>query len=207
MKHILIDVDGVMIKSTYKDDTGIHYYWQKDLEKDFGIKPTVWSTLFDADFVKVICGKMKLEDKVNAFLSLNYPSLSAAEIINYWMEKDNNLNENILPWIKRVRELGHKVHIASNQEPTRINYLTKLFEEIIDTSEFHFYSSQLNALKKEPDFFLKAMKALKASPQTIWFIDDDLDNIETAKRLGINTFLFDINDPSMTDKLNEFLAI
>jgi HAD superfamily hydrolase (TIGR01509 family) len=53
-------------------------------------------------------------------------------------------------------------------------------------------SSDVGATKEEPAFYQKAMEMFNITdPSTVAFTDDDPKNVEIAKGLGINTFVFE----------------
>lgn len=57
---------------------------------------------------------------------------------------------------------------------------------------FHklFFSNQLGLMKPDKEIFLYALKTLKASPAETIFIDDSLENIVAAEKLGLNIIHF-----------------
>lgn len=57
---------------------------------------------------------------------------------------------------------------------------------------FHklFFSNQLGLMKPDKEIFLCALKSLKAGPAETVFIDDSLENIVAAEKLGLHTIHF-----------------
>ena len=63
------------------------------------------------------------------------------------------------------------------------NDLERLFDFIV-------ISSEIGIAKPDPNFFRKALEIIDASPEEIFFIDDNLENTKTAEKLGIQAILF-----------------
>ena len=86
--------------------------------------------------------------------------------------------------VKRLRELGTKVYLASNQERYRTEYLKNElgFEKNFDGA---FISCEIGAGKDTPNFFNHILETLKTTPEKCIFFDDDIKNIQVARSLGI----------------------
>ena len=53
-----------------------------------------------------------------------------------------------------------------------------------------FLSAELHMAKPDPGVFLHALKKIKAKPNKTLFIDDNAENVKTARSLGINSILY-----------------
>ena len=65
----------------------------------------------------------------------------------------------------------------------RYYQFTNLFDEV-------FYSFEMGARKPEAKFFEVALKQSGFSPEECLLIDDNTANIEQAKKMGFQTWLF-----------------
>lgn len=83
----------------------------------------------------------------------------------------------------------YKIVLFSNAVPKFLrqilkeNDLEKLFDSII-------ISSEIGVAKPDPAFFKKALDIIEASPEDIFFIDDNLENVKEAEKLGIQAAVF-----------------
>jgi putative hydrolase of the HAD superfamily len=55
----------------------------------------------------------------------------------------------------------------------------------------YFFSCYLRSTKPSPEAYLKVLAALPATPGEVVFVDDRPPNIEAARRLGIEAYVFD----------------
>lgn len=197
MKHILCDVDGVVING-YHVDPLKRVSWSKDLEKDFGIKVADMERIFfHGPFVQIMEGKIGLVDGLKSvFPELGY-SGDAEKLIDYWFKKDSNINTEFIDWVKSKKNGKYTFSLATNQEHRRADYLwnslglNEHFEEI-------FYAAKIGYKKPDKFFFEHILDKIKIPSSDIFFIDDCPKNVEMAKVLGINSVVFN----SMDDVLN-----
>lgn len=62
--------------------------------------------------------------------------------------------------------------------------------EWLESFEQRFFSCQLRRIKPEPEAYEKVIRGLAADPADIVFFDDRADNVDAARRLGIDARLF-----------------
>ena len=203
MKYILCDVDGVVING-YHVDQSKRVSWSKDLEKDFGIKQSdMESVFFYGPFVEVMQGKRGLVEAIESVSTkLGYVG-KAQDLINYWFEKDSNINDAFLKWVKSKDSQNYRFSLATNQEHMRADYLwSKLgfsnhFEKI-------YYAAKIGFKKPDPLFFHHILDDLQVSPADVYLIDDCPKNVATAQSLGINGIVFNsMEDVLKHSSLNE----
>jgi len=104
------------------------------------------------------------------------------------------------PTFKLIKEIKRQYRLAllTNAEVGQIETMDKLwhfkqfFELIID-------SSVVKLRKPQPQIFLLVCKRLALKPEECLFIDDGIDNIQAAEKLGFKTVHF--NKPEESVKL------
>lgn len=184
----LIDVDDVLFKS----HTSGRNDWKKDIEKDLGIsQKSLQEYLFDNAWSEVVLGRKTLNDKVAEFLKKIDSKLSPQEFIHWWFCRDNAIDDGVIKYLLELRNKGHHLFLAANQERQRMSYLHKnnpILDEIFD---YYFISSSLGVLKPNYEFFELILDNLGVSPDDIIFIDDSLKNIDEAKRIGFKSILYE----------------
>ena len=62
----------------------------------------------------------------------------------------------------------------------------------------------MGLVKPNPQIFLKVISQLKQSPQNIYFIDDNSENIKAAQKIGMQTIHF-INPEQALKELEQKL--
>lgn len=197
MKYILCDVDGVVINGYHVDQTK-RVSWSKDLEKDLGIKQAdIESVFFSGPFVYVMEGKMGLIAAIESVSAqLGYRG-QPQELIDYWFEKDSNINAPFMDWVKAKDSQHYSFSLATNQEHMRADYL---WSKLGFNNHFAkiYYAAKIGFKKPHASFFHHILDDLKVSPSDVYLIDDCPKNVATAQSLGINGIVFN----SMEDVLN-----
>lgn len=102
--------------------------------------------------------------------------------------KDMYINNNIffqdtIQIIKYLKKLEYMVCLLSNLK--EIDY--EKFLQNFDTSIFDemFLSYKLGMLKPDDNIYQYVIDKLKASPEDIYFFDDNKENVDSAIRNGI----------------------
>lgn len=189
--NIFFDVDGVLIDGFhYKPEKRVR--WDKDIEKDFGIDPKIFQTLFTNELIPVYLGKAELKPVLQEWLDTHGYTHDAAVLIDYWMTRDSLVNKEIMDLVKVLSKVpGISLHVATNQEHTRAQYLWENLSFKLFFKEM-FHSARLGHFKQDPQYFEKIMNHLGLQAgDTIIYFDDDPRNIETAQCVGWNAVLFE----------------
>lgn len=77
-------------------------------------------------------------------------------------------------------------------EPELIVYLDPVFENIFTVADIGF-------LKSDPKAYIELSKKIGVQPKEILFIDDTKENIEAAKKAGLNTIHFKSTDQALKE--------
>lgn len=99
------------------------------------------------------------------------------------------VNRNVVDTVKKLRTLGIKTCICTNNFPTRINACNQKFNFLSDF-DVHVFSYQVGAIKPDPKIFQALIDQSGCLPSEIVFADDKQENVDSAKSLGINAFLY-----------------
>ncbi len=114
------------------------------------------------------------------------------EIVFDWegvLEVSNGFNLPLFYWIKNNQEFSFSILSNCFWD------LTEKLKEI-EAKEFfnHIITAQnSNFLKPERKAFLFLLDKTKRNPEDIFFIDDNPNNVKSAKQLKINGYLFKNN--------------
>jgi len=108
---------------------------------------------------------------------------------------------DILYKLKREK----KTFILSNTNPIHIEEMEKRFKESITKYSFEslfdkiYYSHEIGLHKPDPKIFEYVVKENNLDPAKTLFIDDNVDNINSAKNYGLQ--VFHMNPPMMLPTL------
>jgi putative hydrolase of the HAD superfamily len=90
-----------------------------------------------------------------------------------------------------ARHLGARVPLGllSNTNPMHFDACMDDLA-VLQVIPSHFLSYRLKSLKPEPGIFEKAIQLLQLDPGDVLYIDDLDENVEAARRVGLNGYLF-----------------
>jgi len=100
------------------------------------------------------------------------------------------IDNNVLEVVKKVRQNGYKTLICSNNFPARINGLQERFK-FLDNFDAWALSYEVKATKPSVKIFQELVNKSGVKPEEIVFADDNNDNLEGAKQIGIQTFFYE----------------
>ncbi|HWS49217.1 MAG TPA: HAD family phosphatase [Candidatus Methanoperedens sp.] len=98
-------------------------------------------------------------------------------------------NQDVVDTVRKVRKLGIKTCICTNNFPTRINALNRKFMFLNDF-DVQVFSYQVGAIKPEAKIFQTLIEKSACQPSEIIFADDKQSNVDAALSLNINAFLY-----------------
>lgn len=151
------------------------------------------------DLVGVLVGEKsnvlnEIEDKLERLFG---PNINDEDYITKAKEIiiDSNIElftKNIINKLYRIREenlldklrnkyLDIKIIIATNH----LSYVRDFINENLDVDDV-IISAEINKIKPNSDFYLFILNKYNLKPNELLFLDDNIENVEGAKQLGIN---------------------
>ena len=195
---IFFDVDGVLIDGWHINED-LRKPWDATIEADMGIGRRAFQELFfgasgdqrSSLMHECLTGQCDLKDALAGVLpALGYKG-SVDAFIRYWLEKDSNVNSEVLTLVGKIREIdGVQLFIATGQERYRADYLwnelgfSKYFDKM-------FYSAKIGFPKKDKRFFEAINSALNiTAEEKPLFFDDQPEIVELAEKAGWDAITF-----------------
>jgi len=128
----------------------------------------------DSEFWKLVCNYLELEE--------NY--------VKEKLRKRFKVNWYLKYFIWRNKK-KYRFGIISNNTP----FTQKLFEDNFNLNNFEvlIFSQEVHLVKPGKEIYQLAIKKTNIKPSEILFIDDKESNVNAAKELGINGFVFENN--------------
>lgn len=181
MKILLLDADGVCLK---KVD-----YFSVLLSKRQNIEPEIVADFFKKEFILCQKGKADLKVEIAKYLELWKWQGTVDDLLSYWFEYDVALNQEVMDKLSVLKEGGVLCYLASNQERYRAQKIMELFNAhgVLDG---YFFSCDLGVRKSGSEFFEKVLAKLAVVGEEVSYIDNDQSNLDSAVKLGIDTYLF-----------------
>jgi len=103
----------------------------------------------------------------------------------------SHVKEDFLVLIKNLKEQNNiKLLCLSNVNSSHWHYLLEQNKEIVELFDELILSFEVHLTKPDPRLFKLAIQKAECKPEEIVFIDDGLNNIRSARELGINGIKF-----------------
>lgn len=182
-KAVLFDADGVIVRP---EKLFSHQHAQTH-----GFDPAEITPFFQGDFQDALVGRADLKDLLEKNRGVWRFDGTPDDLMAQWFQAEHVIDDALVEEVKKLRKLGMHCFLATNQEKYRAKYLE---EEMFPGVFEHVYSSAILGVKKpSEEFYAKILDELAAEeiqPEEVVYLDDDAENVEAAKRLGIRAVLY-----------------
>ncbi|WP_304144731.1 HAD-IA family hydrolase [Mesoflavibacter zeaxanthinifaciens] len=144
-------------------------------------------------------------DEFLDFYADNFPRLNKDELKSIWNYIIKDFPEYRLQFIKQLaKDNNHQLILLSNTNELHIDYIKKnvsFYEEFKNCFDQFYLSHEINLRKPNADIFNFVLTENKLNAEECLFIDDTLENTQTAQQLGINVWN---NNPATEDIVDIF---
>lgn len=183
IKGICFDLDGVYFKST-----GIKGFIQELTQLCGDEQKALHAMLWDEEINQFKQGALSEQEfwsYVNTYLGLSLTVPEYASLLG----KHYEIDSNIQTIVQKVRKLGYKTLICSNNYPTRIQVLQEKFGFFSDF-DVRIFSYEVGITKPDIRIFKKLIETSRLEANEIVYADDQENKLTGACALGINTTLY-----------------
>ena len=182
---IIFDLGGVILNINYQNTIS-------EFEK-LGIKNsnTLYSKKMQVSlFNQLEIGKISAK-KFLLEIQKKTTQSSVIKIKNAWNSMLLDLPEERIKLIKLLKR-KYKLFLLSNTNSIHINKLKnnlgiKKYTQFLNLFDKVYYSHKIKARKPNKESFQLILKQQKLHPNNVLFIDDSIQHIQGAKKLGIKT--------------------
>jgi len=106
--------------------------------------------------------------------------------INVWL----SMNDSMLEVAREVRNAGITTAILSNM-PADLMHVIRREADWLGLFDKHFFSCEIGAVKPEPEIYQYVVKSLQVAPDSALLIDDNPENIASARKFGMRALHFE----------------
>lgn len=190
IKAIIFDLNGVFITGEPLSER---------VQKKFGIPVE--------DFLPVLkeaLQKTRLNPKIRIFSIIGKLftekgiPMTEEEFLSFYFSGESTVPE-MIELAKKVRAKGVKVYLFSNNFKERTEYYRTYTKEIIRNVDRAFFSWETGFVKSDIAAYHNLLSEINLKPDEILYFDDSQENIELAKSLGIEGYVFE--GPNKTAQL------
>jgi putative hydrolase of the HAD superfamily len=99
------------------------------------------------------------------------------------------LNPTMMHWLEKIQAAGLRTAILSNMGAEVLAHMRANFDWLKNFDQLT-WSCELGTLKPEPEIYQHTLNKLGVRADEALFLDDREENVEGARRVGINALLF-----------------
>ncbi len=153
-------------------------------------------------------GKIDNQQFINSFKNAIKIDYSDQEIKNIWNKMLGKVPSNLGELLYKINQ-EKQTFILSNTNPIHIEEVEKRFEQSIKNYSLEglfdkiYYSHQIGLHKPDPQVFEYVIKENNLNPSKTLFIDDNFNNVCSAKNCGLQTIY--MNPPMRLSELYNVL--
>ncbi|MBI2257964.1 MAG: HAD-IA family hydrolase [Flavobacteriia bacterium] len=199
---ILFDLGGVILNIDYN----------KTAEEFKNLGLTQFDELYsqakqEGLFDELEMGKINGQTFVQHIKKLSPSQVNEFQIIHAWNAMLLDLPKENLAFLSQINKKKRSFLFSNTNEIHLLEFNKKIKENhsVPNLNSFFektYYSHIFGHRKPNPDGFIAICKENKLEFDKLIFIDDSIQHIESAKKLGINAFLFE-----KTDKLTSIIEL
>lgn len=195
IKNVVFDMGGVLID--YNSRKTISTYFPEEFHE------ILMNEVFDSElWHKLDCGLLRHDEAVELVLP-KIPEETRPlikEMLTDFYPYMPPFPE-MYDFVKRIKNAGYNIYLLSNATPRFFdNYLNIPAITLMDGM---FISCVYKLLKPQREIYEAFCNKFSLKPEECFFIDDMPQNIEGAKNIGMNGFVFkDVDLKSLEDALN-----
>lgn len=199
VKNIIFDLGGVIINldihKTLRDFAGITGVGVEEVKEKYFNAPF---------FILYETGKISDSEFRDAIRDMSGRALEDAEIDEAWNAMLLDLPAERLDWIKAIKQ-DFNIVVLSNTNAMHIRKFLEIFKDQtpyqhpLEVFDHMYYSHEIHLRKPEKECFEYVLDHAGFTAEETLLLDDNADNIATARSMNLQTILVDINQlrPSM----------
>jgi putative hydrolase of the HAD superfamily len=174
-------------------------------EKDLGLPPGTLNPIMFRSHVwqDALLGRKTAKEfwyAIGPEIGLNTPAEIDAFRRRY--HGDEAINKGVLDLIRRLHG-PYKLAVLSNSPPGLVRWLTDW--GILELFDVVFCSGDEGVMKPDPRAFQMTLERLGAKPEEAVFIDDTMEHVEAARKLGLQGIPFTTAE-ALKEELGKLLA-
>lgn len=207
IRNIIFDLGGVIVNIDYQLTTKA--FSELGLA-DFDVlfSQAKQNKLFDL-YEKGLISSVDFRDEIRKYSGNNFDDFV---IDNAWNAMLLNVPEERMELLKKAQS-NYTTFLLSNTNDIHIETFNGYLERTFGINDLsgYFYkiylSYKVNMRKPDAEIFELVLSENNLQPHETLFIDDSVQHIESAKKLGIQTYLLDVKTENIVEVFNRFSLV
>jgi len=209
IKAAFFDGDGVVLNLPTE-------HFHEAFARRHGLDPQAFGEFFGPSYNDILRGKGNIKEQVIRYRHL-WGEHDPNELVAEWLEYNSQINQPLVDVLRQRRQTDLAarkadprnplvgLYLTTVQEPIRFqhiktNLVPDLFDNFYATCELGFLKvededkhPETQILLEDPParYFTMILGGLALAPYEVAFFDDRTDNIEIARRKGINAHIYE----------------
>lgn len=181
IKAVIFDIGGVLVNDVMPP---IYDDIQQTLQLDSHAFKKAWDTLTPT----LSEGKITEDDYWQQFGEMTNSSHLLPEESMLQRKFKAIRNEPLFDLVKKLKQHGYKLAVLSNTIESHVSILEK--QGIYEDFPIKVLSNEVGYIKPTKEIFLLASMKLDTKPEQTVFLDDNIELVEAAKKLGYHGIPF-----------------
>ncbi|MGY4884250.1 MAG: HAD family hydrolase [Nanobdellota archaeon] len=183
LKAIIFDLGGVIFSSD-----GGSYEGREKIAKKIDLDRGKFHELWFKNKEYLVSGKMSEEEFLEEIIKLSQNKISITYLKKLFRE-GNKINQDMLNLIQKLNK-KYILGILNNEVKEWNEYRIKKFK-LKDYFKIIISSCDVGAAKPDSKIYEILLKKLDMHPDEVIFIDNRIENLSPAEKMGIKTHLFE----------------
>lgn len=186
IKVLIFDLGNVIIPLEE-----FSYWWEQLFLPVFQQKEAVEKLLREGFFVDFERGDFDEEHFLNVLCTSLKPGFLKDDIIRRWNLILKEIPPHRVEFLRTLKAKGYQLYLLSNTNSTHIDSVKAQMQELFgmnvleDIFDYCYYSYEMNEVKPDVEIYKKVIEDQQINPTETLFIDDKIENLDGAKKLGV----------------------
>ncbi len=181
MKNIILDLNGILLLSEPLHQR-VERVWKIDKEEFLPVLKTIMEQVRQPNAPNCYSLFIPHLEKWNI-------SVTQEEFLHFWFSGEK-INQEMLEYVKDLKEQGNRIYILSNNFKERTLYYQQHFPELFQKMNKTYFSWETGFVKPDPKAWQNILTKESLQPNECIYFDDAQKNIESAENVGIHALIY-----------------
>ncbi len=195
----IFDIGGVLVNNRMP-------YVKEDIAKTLGIDKELFKQVWDETSPLLGNGQISETQFWQTFINktkTTQPLPEESLLLREYARKTKP-DPKMFRILTLLKSKQIKLAVLSNTIGIHVEYLTQ--QGFLENFQVRIFSNEVGMSKPDPNIYILTLEKLNSRPKETFFVDDNKENVEAARNLGINSILF-ISPREFMDELENLKAL